>query len=247
MQKIKKEFKEFIILLRSVPAVSLTLFILSVTAMNLLANKSIKLPVDRLALDCGIVVSWIAFLSMDILTKHFGPKAATELSIFAMLINLAMCLLFYIISVIPGEWSQSYAEGAEQTINTALDLTFGGTWYVVLGSATAFTASAFVNNFLNFGVGKLFRKKPDGFGAYFCRTYVSTAVGQFVDNLVFALSVSHSFFEWSILQCVTCALTGMAAELLCELLFTPIGFKVCNNWKRQDVGKPYFEFRENII
>lgn len=247
MQKIKKEFKEFIILLRSVPAVSLTLFILSVTAMNLLANKSIKLPVDRLALDCGIVVSWIAFLSMDILTKHFGPKAATELSIFAMLINLAMCLLFYIISVIPGKWSQSYAEGAEQTINTALDLTFGGTWYVVLGSAAAFTASAFVNNFLNFGVGKLFCKKPDGFGAYFCRTYVSTAIGQFVDNLVFALLVSHFFFEWSILQCVTCALTGMAAELLCELLFTPIGFKVCNNWKRQDVGKPYFEFRENII
>ena len=100
MQKIKKEFVEFFILLRSVPPVSLTLFVLAVTAMNLLANKSINLPVDWLALDCGIIVSWAAFLTMDVLTKHFGPKAACELSIFAMVINLAVCLIFFIISVI---------------------------------------------------------------------------------------------------------------------------------------------------
>ena len=62
MQRIKKEFTEFLILLRSVPPVSLTLFILAVTSMNLLANKSIDIPVDWLALDCGIVVSWAAFL-----------------------------------------------------------------------------------------------------------------------------------------------------------------------------------------
>lgn len=245
MQKIKKEFAEFFILLRSVPPVSLALFILSVAAMNLLANKSISLPVDWLALDCGIIVSWVAFLTMDVLTKHFGPKAACELSVFAMVINLAVCLLFYIVSVIPGVWSQT-VEGSEQIVNVALNGTFGGTWYVVLGSAVAFVGSAFVNNFINFGVGKLFKRKPDGAGAFICRTYVSTAVGQFVDNLVFALIVSHFFFGWTITQCVTCAATGMVFELLCELIFAPLGFKMCANWKKNNVGQPYFEFKESI-
>ena len=228
MQKIKKEFVEFFILLRSVPPVSLTLFVLAVTAMNLLANKSINLPVDWLALDCGIIVSWAAFLTMDVLTKHFGPKAACELSIFAMVINLAVCLIFFIISVIPGMWS-TVTEGNETVINDALNSTFGGTWYVVLGSAAAFIASAFINNFLNFAIGKLFKRKPDGIGAYICRTYISTAIGQFADNLIFALIVSLTFFGWTVVQCVTCALTGMVAELLCELIFAPLGYYVCNN------------------
>lgn len=246
MQKIKKEFAEFFILLRSVPPVSLTLFVLAVTAMNLLANKSINLPVDWLALDCGIIVSWAAFLTMDVLTKHFGPKAACELSIFAMVINIAVCLIFFIISVIPGMWS-AVTEGYETVINNALNSTFGGTWYVVLGSAAAFVASAFINNFLNFAIGKLFKRKPDGIGAYICRTYISTAIGQFADNLIFALIVSLSFFGWTVVQCVTCALTGMVAELLCELIFAPLGYYVCNNWKRQNVGQHYFEFKETSI
>lgn len=243
MQKIKKELREFFILLRSVPSVCLSLFILAVAAMNLLANKSIDLHLDFLALDCGIVVSWVAFLAMDVLTKHFGPKAATELSIFAMIINLLMCLLFYIVSLIPGVWS-AVTEGNEQIVNAALDGTFGSTWYVVLGSSVAFVASAFVNNFLNFGIGKLFHNKPDSFGAYFCRAYVSTAIGQFIDNLVFALIVSHFFFGWTMLQCAMCALTGMVAELLCEMVFAPAGYKLCQDWKRQNVGQHYFEFKE---
>lgn len=246
MQRIKKEFTEFIILLRSVPPVSLALFILSVVVMNLLANKSISMPdkiADYLALDCGIVVSWVAFLVMDVLTKHFGPKAATELSVFAMLVNLAFCLLFFVASVIAGEWSASYVDGSEQIINNALNQTFGGTWYVVLGSAAAFVVSAAVNNFANFGIGKLFRKNPDGVAAYMSRTYVSTIIGQFVDNLVFALVVSHFFFGWTIVQCVMCALTGMVAELICELVFAPLGYKLCKTWKSQNVGQRYFEFK----
>lgn len=246
MSKIKKEIAEFGILIRSVPPVSLTLFVLAVALMNLLANKSINIPIDWLALDCGIIVSWVAFLTMDVLTKHFGPKAACELSIFALVVNLAVCLLFFVISIIPGIWSQSFGAN-EDAINTALDNTFGGIWYVVLGSAAAFIASAFVNNFLNFGIGKMFKRNPDGLGAYLCRTYVSTAVGQFVDNLVFALIVSFNFFGWTMVQCVMCALTGMVCELICELIFAPLGFKMCASWKKQNVGQHYFEFKERTL
>lgn len=245
-QKLKKEFYEFKLLLKSVPSVIVVFFVLSVFAMNLLANKSISLPVSWLALDCGIIVSWFAFLTMDIVTKHFGPKAATELSLLAILINLVFCLIMFLGSVIPGVWGESYVEGSEDVINGALNGTFGGTWYVLMGSTIAFIVSAVVNNFTNWGIGKVFKKNPDGIAAYIMRSYVSTAIGQFVDNLIFALIVSHFFFGWTLLQCVMCSLTGMVAELLCEAVFSYFGFAVCKRWKRDSVGKEYFDFiREN--
>lgn len=244
MNRIKKEFAEFTVLLRSVPGALTAFFVLSVFAMNLLANKSINLPVDWLALDCGILVSWFVFLAMDIVTKHFGAKAATELSVFAIAVELVFCLIFFLASLIAGTWSASYVAGSEEAINNALDGTFGGTWYVLAGSTAAFVVSAFVNNFTNAGIGKLFAKKPDGAAAYFCRSYISTAIGQFVDNMIFALLVSHFFFGWSLLQCVTCSLTGMVAELICEALFSGVGYAVCGKWKKEKVGEKYFEIKE---
>lgn len=243
-EKIKREFQEFRLLLKSVPSIVIVLFVVSVFSMNLLANKSINLGVDWLALDTGIIVSWFAFLSMDVITKHFGPKAGTQISIMTLVFSLFFCLLFFIGSVIPGVWGESFVEGSEDVINTALNKTFGGTWYVLLGSSVAFLVSSVVNNFSNWGIGKIFVKKPDGILAYITRTYVSTAIGQFVDNFVFALIVSHNFFGWTILQCFTCALTGMVAELLVEVIFFHLGFSITKKWKKQEIGKEYFEFRK---
>ncbi len=240
--RLKDEFFEFRLLLKSVPTLLVALFVISVFSMNLLANKSINLPVDWLALDCGICVSWFAFLAMDILTKRFGPKAATQLSLLAICVNLVLCLVFFIGSKIPGMWGESFVEGSEGTINTALDNTFGGTWYVLLGSTFAFIVSAVVNNFSNWGIGKLFKKNPNGAGAYILRTYVSTAIGQFVDNLTFALVVSHFFFGWTIVQCITCAITGMLVELACEAIFTYPGFKICKKWEQNGVGAEYLQY-----
>lgn len=232
------------LLLRSVPAVPFALFVVSVFAMNLLANKSLTLPVDWLALDGGILVSWFAFLSMDMLTKHFGPKAATQLSLTAIGLNLLFCLMLFLASRLSGVWGESYVPGSEAVINAALDHTFGGTWYVVAGSTAAMAVSAVVNNFVNALVGRFLRS--DGFAAYACRAYVSTAVGQFVDNLVFALLVSHMFFGWTLTQCFTCAATGMLAELLCECVFSPIGYRMCARWKRQGVGQAYLAQQKGI-
>ena len=237
MTHIKKLFHEAVILQRNVPGIVLALFIASVTAMNLLANKSINLPFEWLALDCGIIFSWVIFLLMDIVTKHYGPKAATILSIMALIFNLFVVLLLFIGAKIPGVWSSSYVEGSEAVINTALDEVFAGTWYVVMGSSIAFIVSAIVNNYLNAAIGK--RVDNGSFGTFALRSYVSTFIGQFCDNLVFALIVSLHFFGWTLLQCFMCAVTGAVAELLCEVIFSPIGYRVSKRWKKEEVGNGY--------
>ena len=222
---MKKAMSEFRDLMRSVPPLVVSLLFLSIVGMNLLANKSINTGVDWLALDCGILFSWLTFLCMDILTQGYGPRAATMMSVAALGMNLLMALIFFIASRIPGAWGESFVEGSEEILNTALNNTFGGTWFIILGSSIAFLVSAVINNFLNDGIGRRIGRDR-GFGGFAVRAYVSTFIAQFADNLVFALLVSKVFFGWTLLQCFTCALTGALLELLFEVFFSPMGYRL---------------------
>ena len=241
MKKIKNyfqhELEDFKLLLRNVPAVALSFFIVAVILSNLLANKTI-LQLDWIALDAGIVISWLSFMSMDVITKHFGPKASTKISIFATGVNLLVCLIFWIVSIIPST-ADDY---------TVFNTIFGGTWFILLGSSIAFIASAFINNFLNWGIVNAFKKNPDGKAAYVTSTYISTAVGQFCDNLIFSTIVFMFFaprfwdgFSWTFIQCLMCSLTGACIELIFQIIFSPVGYRVARSWKRNGVGKDYIE------
>ncbi|MBQ3253574.1 MAG: VUT family protein [Acholeplasmatales bacterium] len=235
---LKREKVETILLLRCIPATVVTLFVVSVICMNLLANKTL-VQLDWIALDGGILISWLSFMCMDIITKHFGPKASNKISILAAIINLLTCLIFFVVSIIPSN-ANDYTE-----LNSIL----GGTWFILLGSTIAFLSSAIINNCLNYIIGKGFKKNPDGKLAYVTQTYVSTFIGQFLDNLIFSIIVFMVFapiywdvFSWTFIQCVMCALTGAVAELIMEIVFSPIGYKIISKWKKDNVGKEYIDY-----
>ncbi len=237
---MKSAYTEFKILLRSIPATVVTLFAVSVISMNLLANKTlIQLP--WLALDGGMLISWLSFLCMDVITKHFGPRASNMISVHAALINLLTCFIFFLAAAIPSN-ANDYS---------AFDGIFGGTWFILLGSTVAFLLSALVNNTLNALIGKAFANNPNGKTAYITRTYVSTFVGQFLDNFMFSLLVFWLMapifwegFHWTVVQCLMCALTGAVAELGMEIVFSPIGYKITKKWQTEQVGKAYFTYLE---
>ena len=236
-EKIKKEWLEFGLLLRSIPAAVVTLFVVSVICMNLLANKTL-LMLDFIALDGGILISWLSFMCMDMITKHFGPKASNSISVLAAMINLLTCLIFFVASIIPSN-AADY---------TAFDNIFGGTWFILLGSTVAFLISAVINNRLNWLIGKSIKRKPDGKLAFALRSYISTFVGQFLDNFIFSVMVfvlmAPIFWDgfcWSLLQCATCALTGAIAELIMEVAFSPIGYRITKRWQKMSVGREYLE------
>lgn len=235
LNQIKREKALFHVLLKSIPATVVTLFVVSVIMMNLLANKTLYQN-SWIALDGGILISWLSFMCMDIVTKHFGPKASNRISVVAAAINLLTCIIFFIASIIPsnaGDYS-------------AFDGIFSGTWFILMGSTIAFLSSAVINNTLNWMIGEIFRKNPDGKTAYAMRTYISTFIGQFLDNLIFSIIVFvicapifWNGFHWTILQCVMCALTGAVAELIMEIAFSPIGYRITQKWKQQNIGSEY--------
>jgi len=238
MAIIRREIDDYRVLLRNVPALVVSLFIVSVIMMNLLANKEL-VSWKYLALDCGFPLSWISFLCMDMICKRFGPKAAAKISVLALGINLCATLIFKILSLTPGMWGEYYSTGLTE-VNDALNTTFGGTWYVVLGSSIAMLSSAIVNSLINYSVAK--KLKSTGYRAFAVRSFVSTGIAQFIDNLVFALIVSYHFFGWTAVQVFFCSLTGAAMELLCEVIFSPAGYNISCKWEEDRVGQQYIEY-----
>lgn len=235
---LKREREETVILLRCIPATVVSLFVVSVICMNLLANKTL-VQADWIALDGGILISWLSFMCMDIITKYFGPKASNKIALLASAINLLTCLIFYIASVIPSN-ANDY---------TALNGLLGGTWFILLGSTIAFLTSAVINNYLNWTIGKAFQRDPDSKLAFVTRTYISTFVSQFMDNFIFSVIVFVGFapvfwngFHWTVLQCTMCALTGAVAELIMEAVFSPLGYKTAQKWKKLHVGQEYLAY-----
>lgn len=238
LSALKREKKETELLLQCIPATTVTLFVVSVICMNLLANKTL-IQNYYIALDGGILISWLSFMCMDVITKYFGPKASNKIAILACMINLLTCLIFYIASIIPSN-ANDYTE---------LNGILGGTWFILLSSTVSFLISAAINNLLNSIIGKAFKKDPDGKAAFACRSYISTFVGQFADNFIFSVIVFTLFapifwdgFHWTVLQCAACALTGAAAELIMQIAFSPMAYRILMKWKKNSVGHQYLQY-----
>ena len=239
MNTLRKIREDYELLLRSVPAMVTTTFILSVIFMNIFASKEI-LRTEYFCFNGGLLLSWISFLCMDCICKRFGPKAATKLSVLAMAVNVLCSIVFWLMSIIPGTWAASYASpDSMSAVNAGLNSTFAGAWYVVLGSCTAMFLSTLVNATLNSSIGK---KADNGkFLGFAVRSLPSTCIAQFVDNLVFSTMVSHVFFGWNWKQVLICSFTAMVFELGLEAVFSPFGYKVSKNWEKRGVGRQYIE------
>ncbi len=237
---MKKLFEQSKDAMRAIPGLVSAIFILSVVMMNLLANKSV-FNTPWLASTAGIFVSWITFLCMDSVCKRFGYKAATILNTIGMIVTLISAVLFMLIVKIPGVWAASYSGTTPEistAINLGLDSTFSSAWYIVVGSAIAMFLGGVVNSIMNHVIGV----KLDNQGTYkefAIRSFISTAAGQFVDNFVFAIIVSYLFFGWTIKQVIVCSFMMMLLELIFEIVFSPIGYKLSKMWKKDNVGHDY--------
>ena len=241
-KKIKERFNERVIeatiLIRCIPSLVVTLFVVSVICMNLLANKTI-FQNEWIAIDGGFLISWLSFLCMDAITVYFGPRASNKIAILATAVNLLTCIIFFIASIIPSNAGVDYTE---------LDNILGGTWFILLGSTVAFLSSAFINNFLNWSIGKALKSNTNKRLVFSVQCHCSTFIAQFFDNLIFSLIVFVGFapifwngFHWTVLQCVTCALAGAVLEVVLQALFSPVSYKIILHWQKHSIGREYLD------
>lgn len=242
MSKIKSIITEYKVLLRSVPAFVTSFFILATVLMNLAASK-IVFNAWNVAVTGGFLLSWVPFLCMDAVCKRFGARAAILLNILSALGNVFAVIFLAIVAAIPTPGSDY----------TAFNATFGCVWFIVLCSTVAFVLSGVINSLLNAAIGKMFKKNPDGKLAFFTRAYISTFVGQALDNFIFMAGVYCVFapIYWNmslpILTCVGTAILGGFFELVVEIVFSPIGYMSSKKWAEEGIGQEYIDLRNTNV
>ena len=214
---IKGFFKE----IRSIPAIILTIFCLTIVIMNVLANKTI-FQNEFIALDGGIVITWVVILLNDLVTTVYGPRKTICMAIFGTFVSLVTSLIFYLVSIIP---SSGQFEEFSKFI--------GGTWFIVVSGAIAFILSSSLNAVLNVTIGRAFKKNPNSKLALLVRNDLSTLVSQIFDNFVFNCLAFMVFaplfwngFKWTPVQCICCALVYGAIELFIETILFPLFHKI---------------------
>lgn len=238
--------KEWLKTLRSVPSLALALITVATVLMNILANKSI-INLPWLIQDAGILMSWVGFLVGDLLVKAFGSKNAIRVNLTCLGISLFISGLLAIVAVVPGEWSPVFDPTINpgdlgSNINAAVNSVMGNVWYVILGSAVASAVGLIVNG-LTQGllIKKIETKHGDKYWGFFVASAASTMIGQIIDNMVFALLVSVKFFGWTWTQVMVCSLTGAIFELIIELVFSPLTYRISRNWKKNGIGTEWMK------
>lgn len=236
VSKIKSIIEDYKVLLRNVPALVTVTFCVSTLWMNIAAGKIIC-NVGSVAVTGGFLLSFMPFLCMDCTTRRFGARASILLNILSAVCNVLFTLLLALVAAIPTPGSDY----------TAFNTVCGSAWFIVLGSTVAFIVSGVANSIINSAIGHLFKKNPNGGTAFYIRSWVSTFIGQAIDNFLFLYIVYGIFapIYWGmslpITTCIGTAIFGGLLELLTELVFSPLGLRIVKNWDAHDVGREYID------
>lgn len=235
MQKIKQFIKDSIAGFKRVPAWLIALSAVTTVLMNLLANKTLYSDGMYLSIDCGLMVSWVMFLVMDIATQRYGGKASFAITIFDVFVALAMSGIMVGVAAIP----ESPVSGWFQTDEAAFAMNglIGNNYLVILTSLFAFICSSGVDILSNVTFGRLFNKLKTfegetnkrtfkGFIIYFVRAYGSTFLSQLTDNLVFQMIAYPLLFTipCTPLSIFLGATLAALVELVAEFAFAPVGY-----------------------
>lgn len=235
ISKIKSLVEDYKALLRNIPALVTVIFCVGTCWMNVAAGKII-FNAWNVAITGGFLVSFLPFLCLDVVSKRFGARAAILLNLLSAAFNTLFVLGLGLVAAIPTETDYS-----------AFNSVLGGVWFITLSSIVAFIVSGVINSLLNAAIGKLFKNKTSGI-EFATRSFLSTFVGQALDNFIFIAGVYVIFAPifWGleplpILTCIGTAVVGGFFELLCEVVTAPIGYKIVKNWEKNNVGEEYLK------
>ena len=239
MKSLKKVVEDYKLLLDNVPALVTLIFVMSTIIMNFAAGKVI-FNAGPVAVTGGFVISYLPFLCMDVTAKRFGARAAILLNILSAVGNVLTVILLSLIAAIPTK--DPYTE---------FNYVFGSVWFIVFGSTVAFVLSGIVNSLLNAAIGKLFKNKTS-IVEFFSRSFISTFVGQAVDNFLFLFIVYVIFapIYWgtsiAVYQCIGTAILGGLLELVGEMVFAPWSYKIVRRWEANNIGQAYIDAQSKV-
>ena len=272
---LKKDWNETKVLFRNLPAIPFAILCICLVAMNFLANKGwVKADwawsEHWFSADAGMIVSWIAFLAGDMIVKIYGTKAAIKVNFTAIAVQLLAIILFTLGAMLPwtavtGCGRHGVDAGGAYIFDQAcefcqamspekhFDSIFMALFWPCFGGTMAFALATVVDSVLSKFLLTRFKDRTN-FKSYAVASYVSTALGQLLDNLFFALffSMWQGWFIGSdpetlgyiTLHLLGFSAVGMVVELIGQAILSPVGFWLTKSWRARGTGNEYIALVE---
>lgn len=176
--------------------------------------------IGTVTFGAGVLFFPISYLFGDILTEVYGyahDRRAVWCGFAALAFAALMAAVVVALPTAPGDYNTQLQSG--------LELVFGNTWRIVLGSMLAFWAGSLVNSYV------LARMKVWSDGRHlWMRTIGSTAVGEAVDSSLFYVIAFYGI--WPSEQIAHVALAQYVLKTGWEVLATPLTYRVVAWLKR---------------
>jgi queuosine precursor transporter len=181
----------------------------------------------------GVLFFPISYLFGDILTEVYGyahDRRAVWCGFGAIVFAAFMSMVVISMPTAPGDFNSALQGG--------LEIVFGNTWRIVLGSILAFWSGSLVNSYV------LAKLKIFTQGRHlWVRTIGSTAVGELVDSGLFYVIAFYGI--WPNEQVVHVAVAQYFLKTGWEVVATPLTYWVVA-WLKRKEQEDHFDYHTNF-
>lgn len=188
----------------------------------------------RLAFGCGNLFFPVSYIFGDVLTEVYGYARARR----AIWAGFAAMVFATVMAAVVVHTPPDPAEPFNATLQPAIELVFGNTWRIAIGSILAFWVGDFVNSYV------LARMKVmTGGRMLWARTIGSTVAGQFVDSALFYPIAFGGI--WVTDTLVKIILFNWVFKVTLEAVFTPMTYAVVRGLKKAE-REDYYDVNTNF-
>jgi len=195
---------------------------------------SLPLLGDALSFGAGNLFFPLGYIFGDVLTEVYGYARARKVIWAGFAAMVFATLMAWVIVHLP----PSPDEPFNVQLQPAIELLFGNTWRIVVGSIVAFWVGDFANSFV---MAKL--KVLTAGRWLWMRTIGSTLVGQSIDSLLFYPIAFAGIWSFDTLLAVIAFNWGF--KLMVEVVMTPLTYLIVGALKRAE-QEDYFDRETNF-
>jgi queuosine precursor transporter len=189
---------------------------------------------DSLSFGAGNLFFPLGYIFGDVLTEVYGFARARKVIWAGFGAMIFASLMAWVIVHLPASPDEPF----NLQVQPAVEVLFGNTWRIVVGSIVAFWAGDFINSFVMAKLKLLTRGKM-----LWTRTIGSTVVGQGVDSILFYPIAFAGIWSFDTLIAVVAFNWGF--KIMVEVVMTPVTYLIINKLKQAE-GEDYYDTTTNF-
>lgn len=184
---------------------------------------------DNLSFGAGNLFFPLGYIFGDVLTEVYGYARARKVIWAGFGAMVFASVMAWVIVHLP----PSPDEPFNLQLQPAIEILYGNTWRIVVGSIVAFWVGDFANSFVMAKLKVLTQGK-----LLWTRTIGSTVVGQGVDSILFYPIAFGGIWTFDTLLAVVAF--NWAFKITVEIVMTPVTYAVVG-WLKRAEGEDYYD------